>query len=153
MVKPEALLQRGSACAIKQKLCHRCLKMESVASVNLKSVNSRSNSITLISVHDDLGLNHARSFVGNEAVQDYLRELSAKELRPAMKLLDKMGVKHDIVIKTGHVSQEIVAFADGEKFDLVVLGSKGRGALADLLIGSVAQRVLTTAKLPVTIIK
>jgi len=57
------------------------------------------------------------------------------------------------VIKTGHVSQEIVALADGEKFDLVVLGSKGRGALADLLIGSVAQRVLTTAKLPVTIIK
>ncbi|CKU47402.1 Universal stress protein family [Mycobacterium tuberculosis] len=36
---------------------------------------------------------------------------------------------------------------------MIVLGSKGRGALADLLLGSVAQRVVANAKQPVVIVK
>jgi len=118
-----------------------------------KLVRSASNSVTLISVHDDAGLSHAKSLVGKEAVADYLRELSDKELKPARKLLDAAGVKHDMAIRTGHVAAEIVAFAQAGKFDLIALGSKGRSAFADLLIGSVAQRVLSTAKQPVVLVK
>jgi hypothetical protein len=59
-------------------------------------LSSRSKSITLISVHDDVGLRHAKAFVGQDAVADYLRELSEKELKPARKLLDSAGVKHDL---------------------------------------------------------
>lgn len=112
-----------------------------------------SNSITLLSVHDDSGLRHAKALVGREAVADYLRELSDKELKPARKLLDAAGQKHDMEVRTGHVAQEIVDCAKGGKFDLIVLGSKGRGAIADLLIGSVAQRVLATSKVPVLLVK
>lgn len=36
---------------------------------------------------------------------------------------------------------------------MIVLGSKGRSAIADLLLGSVAQRVLATAKQPVVVVK
>lgn len=111
------------------------------------------NSITLISVHDDTGLRHAKAFVGKEQVADYLRELSEKEIKPARNLLDAAGVKHDMVIRTGHVAPEIVDFAKAGKFDLIVLGSKGRSAVADLLLGSVAQRVLATAKQPVVLVK
>ena len=39
------------------------------------------------------------------------------------------------------------------KYDMIVLGSKGRSALADMLLGSVAQRVLTQAKQPVVLVK
>ena len=114
---------------------------------------STDNNITLISVHDDAGLRHAKAFVGNDVVADYLRELSDKDLKPARKLLDTAGVKHDMVIKTGQVAQEIIDFAKTGKFDLIALGSKGRGAIADLLIGSVAQRVLSTSTVPVLIVK
>jgi nucleotide-binding universal stress UspA family protein len=34
-----------------------------------------------------------------------------------------------------------------------VLGAKGRSAFGDLLLGSVSQRVASTSKLPVTLIK
>lgn len=116
-------------------------------------MGSLENKVTLVSVHDDTGLRHAKALVGGEAVQDYLRELSDKELRPAMKALDAAGIRHDIVIRTGSVAGEIVALANKGRFDTIVLGSKGRGAMLDLLIGSVAQRVLATAKQPVILVK
>jgi nucleotide-binding universal stress UspA family protein len=119
----------------------------------LQSLASTSNSITLISVHDDAGLRHAKAFVGKEAVADYLRELSEKQLKPARRLLDKSGVKHDMDIRTGHVAPEIVRCAKAGGFDLIVVGAKGRSAIADLLLGSVAQRVLALSDLPVVLVK
>lgn len=116
-------------------------------------LQSGPHSITLICVHDDTGLNHAKSFVGKAAVADYLREVCEKELKPARKLLEATGIRHDMVERTGHVAKEILDCAGKGKFDLVVLGSKGRGAIADLLIGSVAQRVLAAARQPVLLVK
>jgi nucleotide-binding universal stress UspA family protein len=119
----------------------------------LKNSLDKTKSITLISVHDDAGLRHAKAFVGKEAVADYLRELSEKELKSAMKVLNDLGIKHDMVMLIGNVSQEIVAQGQKGKYDMIVLGSKGRSALADMLLGSVAQRVLTQAKQPVVLVK
>lgn len=116
--------------------------------------NMRStDSITLISVHDDVAFRHASQFVGKNEVEDYLRELSEKELKPARKVLDTAEVKHNQAIVIGHVSEEIVKFAAAGKFDLIVMGSKGRSGFADLLVGSVAQRVLATATQPVLLVK
>lgn len=119
----------------------------------LRSLSSTSNAITLVSVHDDVGLRHAKAFVGKDAVADDLRELSEKELKPARKRLDSAGVKHDMEVRTSPVAQEIVRCAKAGKFDLIALGAKGRGAIADLLLGSVAQRVLTMADMPVVLVR
>jgi nucleotide-binding universal stress UspA family protein len=110
-------------------------------------------SVTLINVHDDFGLNHVKQFVSKSVVDDYLREISEKELKPTQKALDAAGVKHNMIIKRGHVSKEILATATKEKFDMIVMGAKGRGGMLDLLIGSVAQRVVSSAKQPVLLVK
>jgi nucleotide-binding universal stress UspA family protein len=116
--------------------------------------NMRSKcSVTLISVHDDFGLNHVKQFVSKSVVDDYLREISEKELKPAQKILDAAGVKHNMIIKRGHISKEILSTASKEKFDMIVMGAKGRGGMLDLLIGSVAQRVVSSAKQPVLLVK
>ena len=129
------------------------LRAVKFAIAQVKGSNLKTKSITVVSVHDDAGLRHAKSFVGSDAINDYLRELSDKELKPAIKALDDAGVKHNMVIATGHVAEEISKLAEKGKFDMVVLGSKGRSALADLLIGSVAQRVIAKVKQPVVLIK
>jgi nucleotide-binding universal stress UspA family protein len=90
--------------------------------------------------------------VGAEAVQDYLRELSDKELKPALAVLVKAGIPHNAIIQTGPVADTITALAN-KGFDLVVMGSKGRSGIADLLLGSVAQRVLATCNKPVLLVK
>lgn len=110
-------------------------------------------SITLINVHDDTALRHARRFVGKQAVADYLRELSEEDLADARKLLEKAGREHETLILTGQVAGAIAKAADDGKFDLLILGSKGRGGLKDLLIGSVARRVSEVSKVPVLLIK
>jgi nucleotide-binding universal stress UspA family protein len=58
-----------------------------------------------------------------------------------------------MVIKVGHVAEQIVRTANAGKFDLVVLGSKGRSGFSDLLLGSVAQRVASSASQPVVLVK
>jgi nucleotide-binding universal stress UspA family protein len=109
--------------------------------------------VTLISVHDDAGLGHVKQFVANSVIDDYLRELSEKELKGAQKALDAAGVKHSMVIKRGNIANEIIALANKEKFNLIVMGSKGRSGIFDTMMGSVAQRVSNTAKQAVLLIK
>jgi nucleotide-binding universal stress UspA family protein len=109
--------------------------------------------ITLISVHDDAGLRAAKVALGNAEVADFLRELSEKALKPAQRFLDAAGVRHDMEIRIGRPPAEIVACAKRGKFDLLVLGAKGRGAVADILLGSVAQRVVAISKQPVLLVK
>ena len=116
--------------------------------------NSRSPAvITLVSVHDDASLGHVKQFVSKSVVDDYLREVSEKELKAAQKVLDTARVKHNMVIKRGHIAEEIIALANKDKVDLIVMGTKGRGGLLDILIGSVAQRVSGSAKPPVLLVK
>jgi len=109
--------------------------------------------VTLMSVHDDVGLGHVKQFVANSVIDDYLREVSEKELKGAQKVLDTAGVKHSMVIKRGNIANEIIALANKEKFDLIAMGSKGRNGVVDAIMGSVAQRVSNTAKQPVLLIK
>ena len=109
--------------------------------------------VTLISVHDDIGLGHVKQFVASSVIDDYLREVSEKELKGAQKALDAAGVKHSMVIKRGNVAKEIISLANKEKFDLIVMGSKGRTGVVDTLMGSVAQKIGNTAKQPVLLIK
>ena len=117
------------------------------------SVNLRSEDlITLVTVHDDQGLRHTQRLVGADKVQDYLRELSDRELKAALAVLVKAGIKHNAVIQTGPVAETIVNLAN-KGFDMVVMGSKGRSGVLDLLLGSVAQRVISTCKKPVLLVK
>ncbi|MEY4284100.1 MAG: universal stress protein [Betaproteobacteria bacterium] len=109
--------------------------------------------ITLLSVHDDEAFRRVRKYVPKGAIADYIRELSETELKPARAALDRAGVAHDMVMRTGAVAQEIVKLGHSGGFDLIVMGTKGRSAFGDLLMGSVAQKVLSATQLPVTFIK
>jgi nucleotide-binding universal stress UspA family protein len=53
----------------------------------------------------------------------------------------------------GNVVDEIVAFADSHDVDLTIVGSRGRGALAGALLGSVSRGVLAESKRPVLIVR
>jgi nucleotide-binding universal stress UspA family protein len=116
--------------------------------------NSRSPiSVTLVSVHDDIGLGHVKQFVAKSVIDDYLRELSEKELKAAQKVLDAAGVKHNMAIKRGHIAEEIISLANKDKVDMIVMGAKGRSGFMDVLMGSVAQCISSSAKQPVLLVK
>ncbi|MDI9334646.1 MAG: universal stress protein [Cytophagales bacterium] len=109
--------------------------------------------ITLLSVHESITFNHAKKVLSKESIDDYLREMSEKDLKGAQKVLDAAGVKHSMVIEQGHPAEVIIKLANKEKMDLIVMGAKGRNGFLDVLLGSVAQRVSSSAKQPVLLVK
>ena len=58
-----------------------------------------------------------------------------------------------MIVSHGHIAAEIAKAASHGKFDLIVMGSKGRSALKDILIGSVAMRVNELASVPTLLVK
>ena len=53
----------------------------------------------------------------------------------------------------GDPAEEIIALAKDEKADLVVVGSRGHGRIAGLVLGSVAQKVVAHASCPVLVVR
>jgi nucleotide-binding universal stress UspA family protein len=55
------------------------------------------------------------------------------------------AIKMVRTVLVGHAASEIVKYAGHENIDLIVLGTHGRGGLARVLMGSVAEAVVRTA--------
>ena len=121
--------------------------------IKLAGRMSEASELLLVNAHDDIALRGASQFVGKEAVKSYLDDLSASELKDAIEAAQKSKLSFQTRMLRGQVAQSIAKAASDADCDLIVLGSKGRTALKDLLIGSVAQRVASLAAMPVTLVK
>lgn len=95
----------------------------------------------------------ARAAVGKEVVSQYYAEEAEKVMEPVCKYLAQHGVTPQRVVKVGNVGEAIADFADAEKFDMLVMGSRGHGALATLVMGSVTMQVLANSLVPVLIVR
>jgi nucleotide-binding universal stress UspA family protein len=96
------------------------------------------------------------SLLGNP----YYERLLSAELAKARATIDaatnkalQVGVDAQGEILEGDSVDEILSFADNEHADLIVMGSRGRGALAGALLGSVSSEVVQHASVPVLIAK
>ena len=63
------------------------------------------------------------------------------------------GLDVETTVEIGAAAHEIVACAEREGVDHVVVGSHSHGALARMVLGSVAERVARTSPCPVTIVR
>ena len=95
----------------------------------------------------------ARSALGKEVVDSYHAEEGEKVLAPVCKFLARHDMDAKRVMKVGAVGETIAKVADTGKFDLLVMGSHGHGALAKLVMGSVTTHVLAHSKLPVLLVR
>jgi len=92
-------------------------------------------------------------FVNADQIASYHREESAKALAEAGALLEAAGLNVTIHTVVGHAAEEIAKLADKLKCDQIVMGTHGRGALAELLVGSTTLRVVHRSKVPVLLVK
>jgi len=66
---------------------------------------------------------------------------------------DQTFVTDEILIKDGAPAEIIVQTAIEQNCDLVVMGTHGHGAIADVLIGSTAKWVIRQSLIPVLVIR
>ena len=95
----------------------------------------------------------ARAAVGKEIVDNYHTEEAEKVLAPIHKFLLRHGINASGSWKVGPAGASIAKMAEDGKFDLVVMGSHGHSALANLVMGSVATQVLAHCKVPVLLVR
>ncbi|WP_298210387.1 universal stress protein [Acidovorax sp.] len=95
----------------------------------------------------------ARAALGKEVVDAYHAEEADKILAPVCKFLTRHGVDAKRNVKVGAVGETIAKVADTGKFDLLVMGSHGHGALATLVMGSVTTQVLAQCGVPLLIVR
>jgi nucleotide-binding universal stress UspA family protein len=77
----------------------------------------------------------------------------AELLAQAKAELERAGVRCTAFVEVGDPADTIVARATGWNADLIVMGTHGRSAIGSLLLGSVAQKVLQRASVPVMLVK
>jgi len=95
----------------------------------------------------------ARAALGKAMVDEYYAEESAKVLDAVCAVLAQSGVQVRRISKVGAVAACIVQAVEEGRYDLLVMGTHGHGALGRLVMGSVSTQVLATSQVPVLLIR
>jgi nucleotide-binding universal stress UspA family protein len=95
----------------------------------------------------------AAAFAGPDLVHGYYEDDARVVLEPVRALLAEQGIQAKAVHKVGHPADEIASYAESGKFDLLIMGSHGVGALKNLVLGSVATKVLAKCTVPVLLVR
>jgi nucleotide-binding universal stress UspA family protein len=124
-----------------------------VASHYAKSKNAQVFLMTVIPSVADIDLELSAS--ERDRLLESMKKRGEELLAKAAELIKSLGVAHvNTILSTApSPAQEIVAHAEKEKVDLIVIGSRGRNATHRFHIGSVAANVVSHSPCCVYVVK
>ena len=91
--------------------------------------------------------------VPKEVLKAHYEEEAERVLKPIRTFFSKQGLKAEFNTKTGAIAESIATLADKGKFDLLIMGSHGHGSIGNLVLGSVATKVLAQCSTPVLLVR
>ena len=94
-----------------------------------------------------------RDYVDQGDIAKIRREAHQRILQAATDQAKAAGVPWVGHLLDGHPGEAIVRLAATQNIDEVIIGSRGRGAIRSMLLGSVSSHVAHLAPIPVTLVK
>lgn len=88
-----------------------------------------------------------------DELREELDKRAEEMLAESAKPLRDAGLEVQPMIRFGNSAAEVLQEAEEAGYDMIVMGSHGRGALGGFLLGSVSNRVAHHAKCPVLIVR
>lgn len=92
-------------------------------------------------------------FASHDQIVAFHRDESETQMKTAREMLDAAQAKYICHCEVGHPAEVICALADRLGCDQIVMGTHGRTALVELLLGSITLKVLHLAHIPVLLVK
>ena len=90
---------------------------------------------------------------GEDVIDSWTHKAGKEASRSACAMLAAAGLRYTLELAEGEVAETLADYAGKGKFDMIVMGTRGMGTVANLLLGSVATKVLHLAHIPVTLVK
>lgn len=109
--------------------------------------------VLLLNVQWNIAAGNVKLFINQDTINDYYREQGLAALAAARAELDAAGMAYSYHISVGTPGEAIVQYATEHKVDQIVIGARGQGSLSSLLLGSVVDKVLHLARLPVLVVR
>jgi nucleotide-binding universal stress UspA family protein len=91
--------------------------------------------------------------MGPVTVPHEVSDYDMEPLEQAVELAEGQGLEAGSRLLVGDAAKQIVEYADSIDADLIVVGSRGLGAISSTLLGSVSRGILHAAKRPVLIVR
>lgn len=95
----------------------------------------------------------AAAVLDKAVLKDYYDDEGNKVFKAIRTFFDKQKITADFVSKVGPAADVIAAQASKGKFDLLIMGSHGHSSLGNLVMGSVATKVMAHCEVPVLLVR
>ena len=109
--------------------------------------------VHLLNVQLPLAGVNIKLFISRDDLNAYYHDEGMVALKSGREKLDAAGIKHAFHIGVGSPAEVIVQYAEDKQCEQIVMGSRGLGTVSNLILGSVATKVLNLAKVPVLLVK
>lgn len=93
------------------------------------------------------------SVVGHDKIAQYHREEGMAALKPGMQRLDAAKVRYQHHIGVGDAADVICRYAKEKGMDQIFMGTRGMGSVSNVVLGSVATKVIHGSPVPVLLVK
>jgi len=122
--------------------------------IKLVAVDGQNGSLELHLVNVQPPFRRAVStHISADQIKQYHQEEGMKELEEARKRLDRAGVKYDYHLFVGDPAEVLTRYAKDNGCHQIVMGTRGMGSVSNMLMGSVATKVIHLTDVPVLLVK
>ncbi len=109
--------------------------------------------VHLLNVQAPIETWEVRSHMPEAEIAAWQRTRGEEALAQAKAILDAARIPYSAHVLIGEVAQTIARFAAEQSCHKIIMGTRGMGAIENLVLGSISTKVIHLSSVPITLVK